>query len=233
MDSSVKIIVDQTFSATSFYECLYRVPLGGKDRVHKQRRFPFRYSRAGSSKTSFSLIPHASRLFMKQFLLNQTMDDADEGCLGGLVFHWYCIVNSRPKSHSDSQPAPSLPLSSFLLFLTSCTPLSLSFPSRIAALPLSPLCIVSRNYSRRGASKNFGRPRLSLDIFPIASVRQTIFLVFACFNIYISSYKSSIMHRLCISYLFIYFSSYSLFRCLARANRSFFSFLLAKGDNIT
>lgn len=136
MDSSVKIIVDQTFSATSFYECLYRVPLGGKDRVHKQRRFPFRYSRAGSSKTSFSLIPHASRLFMKQFLLNQTMDDADEGCLGGLVFHWYCIVNSRPKSHSDSQPAPSLPLSSFLLFLTSCTPLSLSFPSRIAALPL-------------------------------------------------------------------------------------------------
>lgn len=200
MDSSVKIIVDQTFSATSFYECLYRVPLGGKDRVHKQRRFPFRYSRAGSSKTSFSLIPHASRLFMKQFLLNQTMDDADEGCLGGLVFHWYCIVNSRPKSHSDSQPAPSLPLSSFLLFLTSCTPLSLSFPSRIAALPLSPLCIVSRNYSRRGVSKNFGRPRLSLDIFPIASVRKPSFSCSRA-SIYIYIYLL-INLLLCTDYVF-------------------------------
>lgn len=104
---------------------------------------------------------------MKQFLLNQTMDDADEGCLGGLVFHWYCIVNSRPKSHSDSQPANP----SFLLFLTSCTPLSLSFFA-YRSLPF-PLCIVSRNYSRKGSSSNFGRP--FFDIFPIASVRKPSF----------------------------------------------------------
>lgn len=174
---------------------------------------------------------------MKQFLLNQTMDDADEGCLGGLVFHWYCIVNSRPKSHSDSQPAPSLPLSSFLLFLTSCTllPLSLSFSSSIAAslLPLSPLCIVSRNYSRRGEPRGtLAALGHSLDIFPIASVRKPSF---SCSRASIYTFLPAYYAQITCHFIFIYtlLVSFSFFRCLARSNRSFLSFPLARDDSIT
>lgn len=59
----------------------------GKVYVHAciGRQYPPWYE-AGSSKTSFSLMPCAGRLFMKQFLLRQTMDDADEAASGGSYF---------------------------------------------------------------------------------------------------------------------------------------------------
>lgn len=172
---------------------------------------------------------------MKQFLLNQTMDDADEGCLGGLVFHWYCIVNSRPKSHSDSQPTNPFLLSSFLLFLTSCTPLSLSFPSRIAASSLPFVYRIAKLFTKRKLEQLWP-PFLRHLSHCICS--QTIFLVFACFNIYIYLLSGLLCTDYVprISYLFIYFSSFrslSLFRRLARANRSFLSFLLSRDDSIT
>lgn len=146
---------------------------------------------------------------MKQFLLNQTMDDADEGRLGGLVFHWYCIVNSRPKSHSDSQPAPSLPLSSFLLFLTSCTLLSLSLFLSLRSYPF--VYRIAKLFTR-GASRNFGRPRLSLDILHLFANHLSRVRVLR----YRPSYRS-IMQRLRNLYLFIYTS----LPRLARSNRFF------------
>lgn len=116
-------------------------------------------------------------------------------------------------------------------------PLSLSLSLRVSQPPLSPLCIVSRNYSRKGSSSNFGRP--FFDIFPIASVRKPSF---SCSRVLQYIYIYLLSGLLCtdyvprISYLFIYFSSFrslSLFRRLARANRSFLSFLLSRDDSIT
>lgn len=121
---------------------------------------------------------------MKQFLLNQTMDDADEGCLGGLVFHWYCIVNSRPKSHSDSQPANP----SFLLFLTSCTPLSLSsFAYR--SLPF-PLCVSYREIIHEKEARAT-LAALSSTSFPLHLFANHLSRVRVCFNIYIYTFLAA------------------------------------------
>ena len=168
---------------------------------------------------------------MKQFLLNQTMDDADEGCLGGLVFHWYCIVNSRPKSHSDSQPANP----SFLLFLTSCTPLSLSFFA-YRSLPF-PLCVSYREIIHEKEARAT-LAALSSTSFPLHLFANHLSRVRVCFNIYIYLLSGLLCTDYVprISYLFIYFSSFrslSLFRRLARANRSFPSFLPSRDDSIT
>lgn len=113
-------------------------------------------------------MPHAGRLFMKQFLPKQTMHAADEAASGGLVFHWYCIVNSRPKSHSDSQPTPfrSSPSSSSPIFATvlpfSLSPppsLSLCFLFILPALPSLPLFLSSYRIAKlftNGAPRKLG-----------------------------------------------------------------------------
>lgn len=113
-------------------------------------------------------------------------------------------------------------------------PPSLFLSLRVSQLYPFPLCVSYREIiheeepRRTLAALGFHWTSFPLHLFANHLSRVRVFQY-----IYISSYKSSIMHRLCISYLFIYFSSYSLFRCLARPNRSFFSFLLARGDNIT
>lgn len=114
-------------------------------------------------------------------------------------------------------------------------PLSLSLSSRIAASPFPFVYRIAKLFTKRKLEQLWP-PFLRHLSHCICS--QTIFLVFACFNIYIYLLSGLLCTDYVprISYLFIYFSSFrslSLFRRLARANRSFPSFLPSRDDSIT
>lgn len=108
---------------------------------------------------------YAGRLFMKQFLLKQTMHDANEPASGGSYFidiaSWildlnHILIADQPSAAPLLHPcSPSSPIfASFSLSLSFSALLSFSLQT------LSTLCIVSRNYSQtepRGNSGNSSR----------------------------------------------------------------------------
>lgn len=129
-------------STRHLFTDVYIVAHGGKRRVHRQRDPP----------------SVQGRFFQDQFFFNTARQSAlhevvsaepdngrcRRGSLRGLVFHWYCIVNSRPKSHSDSQPTPlrSILLPSSPIFVI----LSLPLTPFISLLPLYSMAILSLFY---------------------------------------------------------------------------------------
>lgn len=167
-------------SARHLFTDVYIVAHGGKRRVHRQRDPP----------------SVQGRFFQDQFFFNTARQSAlhevvsaepdngrcRRGSLRGLVFHWYCIVNSRPKSHSDSQPTPlrSILLPSSPIFVI----LSLPLTPFTSLLPLYSMAILSLSFTpfrfvyriaklfTRGASRKLGelKPPSAVGLVPIASV---------------------------------------------------------------
>lgn len=154
---------------------------------------------------------------MKQFLLNQTMDDADEGRLGGLVFHWYCIVNSRPKSHSDSQPAPPLCLFPPSFYFWHHAPFFLSLSFSLFPFGLTLLCIVSRNYSREEPRATLAALGFHWTSFPLHLFANHLS------RVRVLRYIGLLTGLLCRNYVprNLYLFIYTSLPRLARSNRFF------------
>lgn len=128
-------------------------------------------------------MPHVGRLFMKQFLLKQTMDDVDEAASGGSYFidiaSWIPDLN-----HILIANQPSAPPFSSLLFLSTL----LSY--FLLSLYLS-FFFVSRNYSQvqpPGNSENLNRflPKAFIAHLSGCICLQP-FHVIACSNIPLAS----------------------------------------------